>query len=105
MHALHITFDATQTPEELEQPFAEYAEALRSMPGLQSKTWIVSGQTFGGFHVFDDRTAAEGYLASDLAAGLMATPGFSNFTVTHFDVLADVSAATGVSSRPALAAG
>lgn len=35
-------------------------------------------------------------LGSDLAAGLIATDGFDNFHVQHFDVLDDLSALTGV---------
>ncbi len=56
---------------------------------------------YGGFHVFTDRAAADGYLGSDLAAGLMATDGFDNFQVRHFDVLDELSAMTGI--RPVAA--
>ncbi len=49
-----------------------------------------------GFHVFTDRSAADAYLGSELAGGLMATDGFDNFQVQHFDVLDELSAMNGI---------
>ncbi len=96
MHGVLITFDCAATLDELTEPFTEYAKALQSQSGLVSKAWIGTETGYGGFHVFADRLSADGYLGSELAAGLMATDGFSNFEVTHFDVLQDLSAITGV---------
>lgn len=95
MHGVMITFRSSAPASDLVRPFEDYARALQSIPGLVSKTWIHADSTFGGFHVFADRSAAEHYLASDLAAGLMATSGFTDFEVRHFDVLDDLSAMTG----------
>lgn len=96
MHGLLITFVCEASPDDLAEPFADYAARLRDQPGLVSKAWIATDDGYGGFHVFLDRAAAEGYLSSELAAGLMATEGFDDFEVRHFDVLDDLSALTGV---------
>lgn len=96
MHALLITFYATDPIDRLEAPFMEYAHALRKMPGLLSKAWIRDGDNIGGFHLFADRAAADAYLASELAGGLRATEGFDDFEVRRFEVLEELSALTGV---------
>lgn len=97
MHGILITFDCGASLDDVTAPFTDYAAALQSQPGLISKAWISIDTGYGGFHVFTDRVSADGYLGSDLAAGLMATNGSENFQVRHFDVLDDLSAMTGVS--------
>lgn len=97
MHGVFITFDCPASADDLRQPFTDYASALQQQPGLISKVWIQTESGYGGFHVFTDRASADGYLGSDLAAGLMATDGFDNFEVEHYAVLDDLSAMTGVS--------
>ncbi|NNE11439.1 MAG: hypothetical protein HKN41_04255 [Ilumatobacter sp.] len=97
MHGVLITFDCEASAATLSAPFTDYASALQRQPGLISKAWIVTDTGYGGFHVFTDRSAADNYLGSDLAAGLMATDGFDHFQVRHYDVLDDLSAMTGVS--------
>ncbi len=101
MHGVLITFDCPTTLEDLRVPFSDYAKALRSQPGLSSKAWIVTETGYGGFHVFADRLSADHYLAGELAAGLMATDGFTNFQVTHFDVIDELSAINGIHPVPA----
>ncbi|MEE9417256.1 MAG: YdhR family protein [Acidimicrobiales bacterium] len=102
MHGLLITFTSAAQLDQLETPFTEYATALQAVSGLQSKAWIADGSTVGGFHVFDDRAAADAYLESELAAGLVGTDGFSNFQIRHFDILEGLSAITGVKARAAM---
>ena len=100
MHAVLITFRSSAPVEQLEQPFKEYAEALCAVPGLISKTWISDGDTIlGGFHVFADRAAADGYLGGEMAAGLIATPGLEDFEITHYEVLDELSITTGTPTR------
>ncbi len=103
MHAVLVTFTTEATPDELAGPFTDYAHALCAMDGLVSKTWIRDGDTLGGFHVFTSRATADAYLESDMAAGLIANPAFSDFDVRHYDILGDLSAITG-SPRIPLAA-
>jgi hypothetical protein len=79
----------------LKEPFTEYAKALKGMEGLVAKTWIHDGTTLGGFHIFEDRSRAEGYLNSQMVADLTANPAFSDFQIRHFDVLDELSAING----------
>jgi len=100
MHAVLITFRSSAPIEELAQPFKKYAEGLRAVPGLISKTWIDGGEgILGGFHLFANRTDADAYLGSEMAAGLMATPAFEDFRVTRYDVFDELSVVTGTPSR------
>ena len=77
MHAVLVTFKSAASTEELADPFREYAEALRAVPGLVSKTWIKDGDTIGGFHVFESRAEAEAYLGGEMVAGLTSNPAFT----------------------------
>ncbi len=103
MYGLLITFETDISLAELEQPFTDYAKALNAMPGLLNKAWLHDGRTLGGFHLFATRADADGYLASDLAAGLMATEGLDDFNVRGFEILDGLSAMTGVGELTALA--
>jgi len=96
MHGVLITFTCAASLDDLAQPFSDDATALQSQSGPISKAWISTGDGYGGFHVFTDRASADGHLGSDLAAGLMATDGFSQFQVQHFDVLDELSAMNGI---------
>jgi len=94
MHAVLIAFKSTADVNTLVGPFTDYAHALGSVPGLATKTWIRDGATLGGFHLFADRAAADGYLNGEMVAGLTANPAFSDFRVEHFEVLEELSRIT-----------
>lgn len=102
MYGLLITFESEAALADLSEPFTDYANALNAMPGLLNKAWLHDGRTLGGFHLFATKADADGYLASDLAKGLMATDGFDNFEARGFDVLKDLSALTGIAALQAL---
>lgn len=91
MHGMLITFTSTVDLADLEAPFRDYANGLRSIDGLVCKTWLQNGTTLGGFHVFTSRDAAERYLASSMVAGLTGNPAFSGFEIRHWDVLDELS--------------
>ena len=57
MHAVLITFTSSASLDDLKAPFTDYANALRGVEGLVSKTWIREGSTVGGFHIFTSRQA------------------------------------------------
>lgn len=95
MHAVLITFTSSAGLDELKAPFTDYANALRGIEGLVSKTWIRDGSVLGGFHIFASRTDAENYLNSEMVAGLTSNPAFSDFQIRHFGVLQELSAMTG----------
>ena len=95
MHALLITFRSATPPGALAAPLAAHAAVLRGMPGLIAQTWLHDGAILGGFYVFAGRRAAEGYLASELVAGLTANPAFSEVRIRHYGVLEDLHRPTG----------
>ncbi len=95
MHAVLITFTSSASPDDMKGPFTDYANALKGVSGLVSKTWIRDGSTLGGFHIFASREAAESYLSGQMVADLTANPAFSDFQIRHFDVLEELSAITG----------
>lgn len=95
MHAVLITFRSEAARGNLVGPFTDYAKALTAVDGLVAKTWIGDGKTLGGFHIFADREAADGYLASEMVAGLTSNPAFSGFEIRHFEVLDELSRITG----------
>jgi len=95
MHAVLITFSSSAGLDSLQEPFTEYAKALKGVDGLVAKTWIRDQTMLGGFHIFTDRSRAEGYLNSKMVADLTTNPAFSDFQIRHFDILDELSAITG----------
>jgi hypothetical protein len=67
----------------------EIAPAFAAVPGLVSKVWLADRAegVFGGVYTFESATAVDDYLASDLWAGVGATPGLVNISVRRFGVL------------------
>jgi hypothetical protein len=95
MHAMLVTFTSAADLADLADPFADYAQAVRELPGLISKTWLNDGTTIGGFHIFEDRATAEAYLRGELITNVTGNPAFSGFEIRHFDVLDELSHVTG----------
>jgi Putative mono-oxygenase ydhR len=87
--AIVITFDLVDmTPEQYAQLAAELAPSFAALPGLLTKIWLTDtdhGQR-GGFYLFDDAAAAEGFLKSALALGVAQNPHFAHFTAQRFTV-------------------
>jgi hypothetical protein len=54
----------------------------------------------GGFHVFADRAAADGYLNSPGFLEVQKNPKFSNWQVHHYDVLKQASALNNTPVEP-----
>jgi putative monooxygenase ydhR len=67
----------------------ELAPAFAAVPGLASKVWLADRAEgiFGGVYMFESEQAVDDYLASDLFAGIGATPGLVNISVRRFGVL------------------
>ncbi len=99
MHALIITFKSTADEKKLQAVAVEFAAMLRNVTGLSSKAWLADGATQGGFYLFADRAAAQGYLSGPLVGALRANPDFSDFTVREFAVNPELSARTGVTLK------
>lgn len=100
MHAMLITFESSVGLEDLRLPsgspvhLADYSAALRVRPGFVAKTWLRDGDTFGGFYLFADRSAADRYLVEVIEPLGLANPAVSNTQVHHFDVNEEMSALT-----------
>jgi hypothetical protein len=95
MRAVLVSFESSASLADVVEPFTNYAWAMANVPGLISKTWIADGSTVGGFHIFVDQESADQYFESELYAGVLANPAFSNFEMRQFDVLDELSAITG----------
>jgi len=75
--------------EEFSSACDELAPAFAAVPGLASKVWLAdrSEGVFGGVYTFESEQAADDFLASELFAGIGATPGLVNISVRRFGVL------------------
>ncbi len=78
--------------------------AMRAVPGLQSKVWIISedGQRAGGLYLFRDAASARAYAEGPIVAGLRASPNMADVSVRISRVLESLTAAT---NAPAKAGG
>ena len=94
MHALLISFTSGASLDQLAEPFAEYARALRDVPGLVSKTWIVDGTTVGGFYTFTTAADIDAYLAGALWASVATNPAFSGFRFERYGIVEELTALT-----------
>jgi hypothetical protein len=96
MHAVFITYTTSVDREHLREPYTQYAQTLADgrIPGFVAKTWLVNGDTHGGFHLFRDREAADRYLAEMFEPTIPANPAFSNIRIERFDVAEELSSLT-----------
>jgi hypothetical protein len=99
--ALLITFTSSVPAEDMADDAVGFAEALRSVPGFVTKTWLHDGAHHGGFYLFTDRAAAEAYRDGPLVAGLRAHPAFADLEVRGWPTNADLGALTGATPAPA----
>lgn len=67
----------------------QVAPAFAEVPGLVSKVWLADRAegVYGGVYTFDGGQALDAFLASELFAGVGATPGLANISVRRFGVL------------------
>lgn len=88
MHAVFITYRSVTGPDEPEDGNRQYAEALRdgAAPGFVSKTWLSDGSTFGGFHLFQDRDAADRYLEGMFAEAVGSSPDCRDVRIERYEV-------------------
>jgi len=90
MHAQLITYQL----EDISQ--ADYrkkmvepdAPVLAKVPGLISKTWLADEEknTFGGFYLWENRTAMETFMHSDLVRAVVSRPFVRNVSSVDFEV-------------------
>ena len=67
----------------------EVAPNFAVIPGLISKVWLSDevNNTYGGVYIWESKDAYEGYLKSDLFAGVGANPALANIVSKDFDVI------------------
>jgi Putative mono-oxygenase ydhR len=95
MHIVQISFDrsnlqlAAFDDAERAKPFVEIA-------GLRWKIWLHSEDypKFGGVYCFENRAAAEAYLAGPIVSALRANPDIANFSAEIFAVAENPSRVT-----------
>lgn len=63
------------------------------------KAWLADRAIQGGFYLFADRAAAQGYLGGPLVGALRSNPAFRDSTVREFGVNPELSARTGIALK------
>ncbi len=66
------------------------------VPGLMSKVWLADrkNNVYGGVYKFENRSAADAYIASELFGNVSSNPAFTEISVKRFGVLAAPTAVT-----------
>jgi len=90
MHAQLITYglnDISQA-EYLKHMVEPDAPVLAKVPGLISKVWLADEEknAFGGFYLWENKTAMEDFMHSDLVTAVVSRPFVNNVASVDFDV-------------------
>ena len=90
MQAQLITYqlkDISQA-EYLKQMVEPDAPVLAKVPGLISKIWLADEEknTFGGFYLWENKTAMEDFMHSDLVKAVVSRPFVKNVSSVDFEV-------------------
>ena len=64
------------------------APVLAKVPGLISKIWLADekNNSFGGFYLWENKTAMENFMHSDLVKAVVSRPFVTNVSSVDFDV-------------------
>ena len=90
MQALIVNFNLEGiTRSDYEGVCNEIAPAFAAVPGLISKHWLAdeANNTYGGIYLFQDQAALDGFLASELFAGVGGNPALANATAKPFSII------------------
>jgi hypothetical protein len=98
MHAQLITYrlaDISQA-DYLKQMVEPDAPVLAKVPGLVSKVWLADAtkNTFGGFYLWENKTAMEAFMHSDLVKAVVSRPFVKNVSSVDFEVNRNASMVT-----------
>ena len=90
MHAQVITYqlnDISQS-EYLKKMIEPDAPIIANVKGLISKVWLadVEKNTFGGFYLWENKTAMENFMHSDLVKAVVSRPFVKNVSSVDFEV-------------------
>ena len=98
MQAQLITYqlkDISQA-EYLKQMVEPDAPVIAKVQGLISKTWLSDEEknTFGGFYLWENKTAMEDFMHSDLVKAVVSRPFVINVSSVDFEVNQNASLIT-----------
>ena len=98
MQAQLITYqlgDISQA-EYLKQMVEPDAPVLAKVQGLISKIWLADEgkNTFGGFYLWENKTAMEDFMHSDLVKAVVSRPFVQNVSSVDFEVNQNASVIT-----------
>ena len=98
MQAQLITYqlkDVSQA-EYLQQMVEPDAPVLANVPGLISKVWLADEgkNSFGGFYLWESKTAMEDFMHSDLVKAVVSRPFVQNVSSVDFAVNEKASSIT-----------
>jgi len=90
MHAQLITYQLQDIshPEYLKKMVEPDAPVLAKVKGLVSKVWLTDEEknTFGGFYLWESKTAMENFMHSDLVKAVVSRPFVKNVSSTDWQV-------------------
>ena len=90
MHAQLITYQLQDIShaEYLKQMVEPDAPVLAQVKGLISKVWLTDEEknTFGGFYLWESKTAMENFMHSDLVKAVVSRPFVKNVSSVDWQV-------------------
>ena len=98
MQAQLITYHLTDIShaDYLKQMVEPDAPVLAKVPGLISKVWLTDEDknTFGGFYLWETKTAMQTFMDSDLVKAVVSRPFVTNVSSVDFEVNEEASRIT-----------
>jgi len=98
MHAQLITYQLQDIShaEYLKQMVEPDAPVLAEVKGLVSKVWLTDEEknTFGGFYLWESKTAMENFMHSDLVKAVVSRPFVKNISSVDYQVNQNASLIT-----------
>jgi len=98
MQAQVITYQLKDISQEeyLKQMVEPDAPILAEVKGLISKVWLADEEknTFGGFYLWENKTAMEDFMQSDLVKGIISRPYVKNISSVDYEVNQNASLIT-----------
>ena len=90
MHAQLITYQLNNISqaEYLKQMVEPDAPILANVKGLISKVWLAdeNQNTFGGFYLWENKTAMENFMHSELVKAVVSRPFVKNVSSVDYEV-------------------
>ena len=97
MHVQIVNFHLNDLSEDDYRALgAQLAPAYAELPGLLAKVWLAdpAANTYGGVYLWRDPESMRAYMASELLAGVLASPHIVDVTSSDFAVYEDLTRVT-----------